>query len=1466
MPLVRQIAKGGLIGGAGLLAVVALGLALGFGWLQSDSGRDWLARQIEDAASTPGGMELSIGALTGELPQSLVARDIVLSDAGGPWLTIAALELDWRPWRLLRRTLDVARLELTEVALARLPAAGPETGDEGGGDLRSLLDFPLKLRLEGLAAGEIALGAPVLGQAARFSLSGAAGRRGDGSLAARLDLTRLDGFDERVAATLRYEPQSDSLTAELAAASAPGGLLAAAMAMPELPGADLTLSGSGPLADWNGDLTLSLGDLADAEAAINLQRRKSGDLDFRLVGSSDLRPSPESGLWRLAAGRSEIDLQGAWQDARRLQLDRLAVTNDNLRLDLRGAVEPASGALDLTLSAAAEEADALAELADLDELRSLAATVAVSGSFNRPQATLDLRGEGLAGAEFAAAAVTLSGRLSAERDLLGPAPLLALDLAGRLVAPRLPGQDAVNQVLGEALPVTLAGRLDLATLVLEIEAARATAGPATVAASGPFDLANGTAELDAVAEVAELAALQSLTGITLGGRARLAGPLTLAGFGSHLAADLQGRWEQPSSDIGLIAAAAGDGLDLATRLLIDRGDVRIEQATARSPATQLAASLKVADGGLHDGRYDLRLADAAVLAGELGVATAGPATAAGEIAGPFTALDLNGRATLARLAVEGQPLSDLAATYRLRIGGADIDGPISVALATPFGAAAAETILRLRRDAVTLTELSARLPQTTLSGRITLPLDGGEPAGALTGELADLAPWLELAGLAGGGRGRIAVTLNQPGTAAPLTASADLADVSLQPEPGAAPVTAERLTMELEGQDVAFVEPGTLAMTATALRWDRLALERIDATAQGTASAAEVGLDARGRWIEPLELAAKARVTRQAETVTVSLDSAAGRAFGQPLALRQTATLTLAPEATRLAGLSLSSGDAGLTADAALGNGQVMLRAALDALPLTALDVLWNSGLAGQLTAEVDLQGSLHDPRGTARLTASGLRPRDSRDTPALQLTTTADWRDGRLQAEGELGGAQMGGAQVAAARFSADAPLRMTAEGGIEMPPREPLSGRLDWSGNIKTLLLFVPLPQHRLEGEAEVALEIGGTAAAPRAEGHIALTGGRYENLETGTILADLGLSAEVTEEQVTLASLSATDGAGGRVSGSGGLAIEPARDFPFDLTVMLDKFHAVRRDDVTAVTSGRLVLDGDIGAPRVEGRFTTETVEISLLTDLPPTVVTLDVVEVKNGVVQAQPPAAAEPPPIDALLDIVVEMPRRVFVRGRGLDSEWRGRISVQGPAASPAVTGTLELVRGQLSVVGKNFTLKSGKVSLPEGADSEPALDVTAVHEGGGLTVTARLSGPLSRPELDLSSVPPVPRDEIVSRVLFDKSAAALSAAEAAQLAIALRDLTGKGGGADILGFARRTLGVDVLRIETAEGDAPALEAGKYLTDQVYVGIKQGADSQSTAAGVEVELTPNVTVESEITGKGANKSGIRFQWDY
>src|SRR3546814_16997428 len=56
-----------------------------------------------------------------------------------------------------------------------------------------------------------------------------------------------------------------------------------------------------------------------------------------------------------------------------------------------------------------------------------------------------------------------------------------------------------------------------------------------------------------------------------------------------------------------------------------------------------------------------------------------------------SALALSGNATLQRLAVADQRLDDLSGRYDLRLSGSDIDGPIEVALTSPYGRAEAAT-------------------------------------------------------------------------------------------------------------------------------------------------------------------------------------------------------------------------------------------------------------------------------------------------------------------------------------------------------------------------------------------------------------------------------------------------------------------------------------------------------------------------------------------------------------------------------------------------------------------------------------------------------------------------------------------------------------------------------------------------------------------------------------------------------
>src|SRR3546814_18903950 len=78
---------------------------------------------------------------------------------------------------------------------------------------------------------------------------------------------------------------SDLLTVDIEAISAHGGLLAALLDRPDLPGSNLKLVGSGPLADWSGDFTLALGDLATAQGDLALQHDGRSRSEARRVGT-----------------------------------------------------------------------------------------------------------------------------------------------------------------------------------------------------------------------------------------------------------------------------------------------------------------------------------------------------------------------------------------------------------------------------------------------------------------------------------------------------------------------------------------------------------------------------------------------------------------------------------------------------------------------------------------------------------------------------------------------------------------------------------------------------------------------------------------------------------------------------------------------------------------------------------------------------------------------------------------------------------------------------------------------------------------------------------------------------------------------------------------------------------------------------------------------------------------------------
>jgi translocation and assembly module TamB len=240
----------------------------------------------------------------------------------------------------------------------------------------------------------------------------------------------------------------------------------------------------------------------------------------------------------------------------------------------------------------------------------------------------------------------------------------------------------------------------------------------------------------------------------------------------------------------------------------------------------------------------------------------------------------------------------------------------------------------------------------------------------------------------------------------------------------------------------------------------------------------------------------------------------------------------------------------------------------------------------------------------------------------------------------------------------------------------------------------------------------------------------------------------------------------------------------------------------------------------------------------------------------------------------------MPGNIFVRGHGLESEWRGRLTITGTSAAPVIAGTLTQIRGSVDLLGKTFTLTRGIITFDGSPKLDPVLDIVAEASAADITAQVNIGGFASAPKITLSSTPSVPQDEILARVLFNRGVGQISAGEGIQLAAAAGALAG--GGPGVLDRLRGGLGLDWFRLgsgpsgpattlnpRTTTGSTTggtALSAGKYVAPGVSVGVSQGLSPPTSKVTVEIELRPHLTVQGEAGQSGSTGIGLNYNYDY
>jgi translocation and assembly module TamB len=509
-----------------------------------------------------------------------------------------------------------------------------------------------------------------------------------------------------------------------------------------------------------------------------------------------------------------------------------------------------------------------------------------------------------------------------------------------------------------------------------------------------------------------------------------------------------------------------------------------------------------------------------------------------------------------------------------------------------------------------------------------------------------------------------------------------------------------------------------------------------------------------------------------------------------------------------------------------------------------AFDPGLNAG--GILAADAHVLGRMEAPRGNIRVQASNLRVRSgpgaSLPPGQFSATVSLDGDTAQLDAHASAG-AKLHVSASGTAPIRSGGALAIHAAGGIDLSLLNPV---LNAGGK-------------RAAGELSLNATIGGTAAAPSINGAVTLAGGEIQDFVQGLRIRTIAATITADGDTATIQKFSAQAGPGSlSLTGSVGLL---APGIPINLHFTASNARPLSSDLLTADLDADLSIHGQAtGDMQAAGKIFVRKADINIPENLPPSVAVLNV----RFPGYKPPPAAPPAPPRNVHLDLEIDAPSNVFVRGHGLDSELGGKLTIGGTAAAPDISGGFEMRRGDISVAGTTLTFSKGEVGFDGSSVTgkiDPTLNFIADSISGGVTATLTVGGYADAPKITLSSVPDLPQDEVLAHLLFGTSVKDLSTVQIAEIAAALAQLSGvTGSGSDPLGAVRKGLGLDRLSVGSAAGtgNGATLEAGRYVARGVFIGAKQNT-SGGTAAEVQIDLTKRLKLTSQLATGGGSVQG-------
>jgi translocation and assembly module TamB len=499
-------------------------------------------------------------------------------------------------------------------------------------------------------------------------------------------------------------------------------------------------------------------------------------------------------------------------------------------------------------------------------------------------------------------------------------------------------------------------------------------------------------------------------------------------------------------------------------------------------------------------------------------------------------------------------------------------------------------------------------------------------------------------------------------------------------------------------------------------------------------------------------------------------------------------------------------------------------------VPLTDVDAVFlgSQQLAGQLDGTATLTGSLDAPAGSADL----------------------------HMATGRAGGVAFQDLRVQTAFKDkvADIDVHLLVDSVSQMTIR----GRVPFEGSgldlhaeatsIQAALLTPLTRTHATElgGTLKFSIDATGALKTPSIRGDVTLSAVQFRFAPTGALFKNTNGTIHFDGDRVTVQNfvIEDDDGHAMTVSGSsagGGLGRS------LDIAARSTGLHLLRNELGEVALGVDLRATGNVLSPRIEGTLRVERGRLEvdrILSRFTRSAYTPATPE------PATPETPAEPGMFSqASMDIQIHVPENLVLRGRDLrpatGSIGLGDLNVtaggdlritKAPAQPTLVVGAVQIVRGSYSFQGRRFEIERGSEIRLRGEQMlDPELAITATRDIAGVTARVALSGTVRRPEITLSSDPPLDQGDILALIVFNQPVNELGNAEQANLAERAGLMAAGAVATPLADSVAKALDLDVFEIRQAEaeGGGPTITVGRQVSERLFVGFRHefGRDETS-----------------------------------